>query len=147
MAARLIESGGDINMISEEVFQRKPLSSARLLGFLLERMELVSEDRICYGALTFDDFDLTNAKDEDTEGFVNELLAIESVQIAALFRESKRGRVRISLRSRGDYDVAAVAQEVGGGGHRNAAGCSIDGHVHEAMAILVPKLQQCLASS
>ncbi|MFN8219417.1 MAG: DHHA1 domain-containing protein, partial [Fimbriimonadales bacterium] len=86
-------------------------------------------------------------KDEDTEGFVNELLSIETVKIAAIFRESKRGRVRISFRSRDDYNVASVAQEFGGGGHRNAAGCALDGHAEEIMELVVPRLKACLASS
>lgn len=147
MSAYLLERGGDINLVSEEVFQRKPLASARLLGFLLERMTLEEDNRIAYGGLTFEDFAVTSANDEDTEGFVNELLSIDTVQIAALFREGKRGRVRISFRSRDGYDVAAVAQEFGGGGHRNAAGCSMEGHLQEVIAAVVPRLKACLASS
>lgn len=147
VSARLLELGGDINRVSEEVFQRKPLASARLLGYLLERMTLEEDNRIAYGGLTFDDFDKTNAKDEDTEGFVNELLSIDTVQIAALFREGKKGRVRISFRSRDEYNVAEVAQEFGGGGHRNAAGCAMDGHLLEVIAAVVPRIKACLASS
>jgi len=147
VAARLLELGGDINRVSEEVFQRKPLASARLLGILLEEMRLDCGDQLAYGAIRFEDFEETKAKDEDTEGFVNELLSIETVKIAAIFRESKRGRVRISFRSRDDYNVASVAQEFGGGGHRNAAGCALDGHAEEIMELVVPRLKACLASS
>jgi len=146
-AARLVESGGNINLVSEEVFQRKPLSSARLLGYLLERMKLELDDRLCYGVLDFQDFLATQADDVDTEGFVNELLSIRTVEIAAIFREPKPGRVRVSLRSRGDHDVAAVAREVGGGGHRNAAGCSFEAEIEEALELLLPRLRACLASS
>jgi len=146
VSARLLELGGNINLVSEEIYQRKPLASVRLLGFLLERMQLECDGRICYGMLTFEDFQTTNAQDEDTEGFVNELLSINTVQISALFSESKRGRVRVSLRSRSDYDVAAVAREVGGGGHRNAAGCSFEAGLEEAREILIPRLRDCLES-
>lgn len=147
ISARLLELGGDINRISEEVFQRKPLASARLLGFLLERMELECDGRLCYGGLNFNDFDHTQAKDEDTEGFVNELLSINTVELAAIFRESKPGRVRISFRSREGLDVAEVAREFGGGGHRNAAGCAMDGHLDNVMTLVLPRLRECLASS
>lgn len=147
VAARLVESGGNINQISEEVFQRKPLSSARLQGYLLERMQLELEDRLCYGVLDFQDFLKTGADDVDTEGFVNELLSIRTVEIAAIFREPKPGRIRVSLRSRGDHDVAAVAREIGGGGHRNAAGCSFEAEIEEALELVLPRLRACLASS
>lgn len=147
LAAKLIECGGDINLISEEVFHRKPLASARLLGRLLEHMQMDSRGRLCWAVLTSDDYEQTDAKDEDTEGFVNELLSINTVQIAALIREPRPGRVRVSLRSRGNFDVAAVAQTVGGGGHRNAAGCSFQATPAEAADILLPKLRECLASS
>lgn len=147
VSAQLLELGGDINLISEEVFQRKPLASARLLGVLLEGMILDCDKKLCYGGLTFEDFETAEAQDEVTEGFVNELLSIDTVQIAAIFRESKRGRVRISFRSREGFDVAEVAQIFGGGGHRNAAGCALDGHLEEVMQQVVPRLRECLASS
>jgi bifunctional oligoribonuclease and PAP phosphatase NrnA len=146
IAARLLELGGDINRVSEEIFQRKPLSSARLLGFLLEGMQLACDDQLCYGGLSFQHFQAAGASDEDTEGFANELLSIGTVQIAAVFREPKPGRVRVSLRSRGDHDVAEVAREVGGGGHRNAAGCALDAHLPQAIELVVPRLRRCLES-
>ncbi|MCB8933329.1 MAG: bifunctional oligoribonuclease/PAP phosphatase NrnA [Fimbriimonadaceae bacterium] len=147
LAARLLELGGDINLVSEEIFQRKPLSSARLLGFMLERMVLEADDRIAYSVLDFNDFEVTGARDENTEGFVNELLSIRTVQIAALIREPKPGRIRVSLRSRGEFDIAEVARQFGGGGHKNAAGCAFDGNPEDAVTGLVPRLRACLESS
>jgi len=147
LAASLLEKGGNINLVSEQVFQSKPISSARLLGFTLERMNLDSQDRLCWSVLTIEDFEQNHAVDEDTEGFVNELLSIETVQISAIFREPKRGKIRCSIRSRGDYDVAAVARIFGGGGHKNAAGCNFEGPVSEAVDQLVSELRRCLESS
>lgn len=147
LAAKLLEQGGNINLVSESVFQSKPLSSARLLGFTLERMQLDCDDRLCWSVLTHEDFEQNHAVDEDTEGFVNELLSIETVQIAALFREPKRGKIRCSIRSRGDFDVAAVARIFGGGGHKNAAGCTFEGPIEESVEKLISELRNCLASS
>ncbi|HJP83297.1 MAG TPA: bifunctional oligoribonuclease/PAP phosphatase NrnA [Fimbriimonadaceae bacterium] len=146
LAAQLLEQGGNINLVSEQVFQSKPISSARLLGYALERMCLDCDDRICWSVLTIDDFEQNHATDEDTEGFVNELLTIETVQISAILREPKRGKIRCSLRSRGAYDVAAVARTFGGGGHRNAAGCNFEGAVSDAVEQLVVELKRCLES-
>lgn len=146
-SAQLLELGADINLVSDEIYQRKPLAGARLFGRLLERMQLECEDKLCYGTISFKDFEETGARDEDTEGFVNELLSLSTVDISALMLEVKPGRVRVSLRSRGDYDVAAVAREVGGGGHKNAAGCSFSGTLEETQELLVPRLRHCLGFS
>lgn len=147
LAAKLLESGGRIEQINEEVFQRRPLASVRLQGIMLAKMQLTADDRICWSILDTKDFEMTGSGDEETEGFVNELLAIKSVQISVLLREHRPGRVRISIRSRSTYDVAEVAREFGGGGHRNAAGCSWDATGEEAANQLIPRLIQCLESS
>ena len=138
---------GDLTRVSEEVFQSKPLSAVRLLGHTLERMRLAVDNRLAWSVISQENFTDSEASDEETEGFVNELLFIDTVQIAAILREPKPGKIRCSLRSRGDYDVAAVTRSFGGGGHRNAAGCTFDASLEEAEALLVAKMKQCLASS
>jgi phosphoesterase RecJ-like protein len=75
------------------------------------------------------------------------MLFIDSVQIAAILREPKHGKVRVSIRSRAEFDVAAVAREFGGGGHKNAAGCTFDLPLQEVEELLMARLRQCLASS
>jgi bifunctional oligoribonuclease and PAP phosphatase NrnA len=147
LSAGLLEHGGDIATVAEEIFQRKPLASARLLGRTLNHLQLDSDDRLAWSVLSYEDFETTGASDEDTEGFVNELLSIETVQISAVLRELKPGRTRCSLRSRGNVDVAAVARVFGGGGHKNAAGCTFDGNPDQAVAELIPEMRRCLASS
>lgn len=147
LAAHLIECGADLSQVSEEIFQRKPLASSRLLGHALENMQLAEDDQLAWTYLTYEDFENANARDEDTEGFVNELLSIETVQIAAIAREAKPGKIRCSVRSRGDIDVAEAVRVFGGGGHRNAAGCTFDGDLGEAVQRLTERLKTCLASS
>lgn len=146
LSAFLLEQGGDLNQVSEEVFQSKTLGSVKLLGHALEVMRLACDNRIAWSCLSQRDFELAQGRDEDTEGFVNEMLFVTSVQIAALLREPKPGRIRCSLRSRGDFDVAEVARFFGGGGHKNAAGCTLDMPLEEAEAQVVERLKACLAS-
>ncbi len=147
ISAALLDLGGDLTAVSEEIFQSKSLASVRLLGRMLEAMRLESNDQIAWSALTIQDFEEAHARDEDTEGFVNEMLFITSVQISALLREPKAGKIRCSLRSRGEFDVASVARAFGGGGHVNAAGCTFDLPMAEAQSLLVEKLKTCLGSS
>jgi phosphoesterase RecJ-like protein len=146
LSAILLERGADLARVNEEIFQRKPLSSTLLMGHLLDTMRLECSNRIAVGVLTRNDFERAMASDEDTEGFVNEMLSIDSVEIAAILREPKPGRIRCSLRSRGDLDIASVAREFGGGGHRNAAGCTLDLEIGDAEETIVRRLRACLAS-
>ncbi len=146
VSAILLERGADLGRVNEEVFGRKPLASTLLLGHMLDTMRLECGNRIAVGVLTRSDFERAMATDEETEGFVNEMLSIDSVEIAAILREPKPGRIRCSLRSRAEHDVAEVAREFGGGGHRNAAGCTLDMDVREAEETVVRRLRACLAS-
>ncbi len=146
LSAILLEHGGDINRISEEVFQSKTISSVRLLGHAIETMRLDCDSRLAWSSLSNHDFVVAGALDEDTEGVVNEMLFITSVQIAALIREPKPGKVRCSFRSRGDYDVAEAARHFGGGGHKNAAGCTFELPLVEAEELVVRRLKACLES-
>lgn len=146
-SAMLLEKGGDLTLMSEEIFQSKPLCSVRLLGHVLENMRLSDDERLAWSIVSFQDFHETGATDEDTEGFVNELLFITTVQIAVILREPKEGKIRVSIRSRGGFDVAEVAREFGGGGHKNAAGCTFHVSLAEAEEVLVERLKRCLASS
>lgn len=147
VASRLLSHGGDIVRISEEVYQRRPLTSVRLLGKTLDNLRLAQDDRLAWSTLSLRDFQESGAGEEHTEGLVNELLSIHTVKIAALIREPKPGKVRASIRSRDQIDVAAAARSFGGGGHKNAAGCTFDVSLEEAERRLVEALRTCLASS
>ncbi|MFZ4506950.1 MAG: DHH family phosphoesterase [Fimbriimonas sp.] len=147
LAGFLLEHGADITQVSEEIFQNKPLASVKLLGHVLDGMRLDADESLAWGIVTLEDFEHAQAKDEDTEGFVNEMLAISTVKIAAIFRQTKPYKVRCSLRSRGNLDVAEIARAFGGGGHKNAAGCTFDTTLEEAEQEVVARMKACLASS
>ena len=79
---------------------------------------------------------------EDCEGIVNYLIGMAGVEAAVFLRElPSRTEFRLSLRSKGEVDVAKVAERFGGGGHRNASGCTLDGPLDEAVTRIVAELQ------
>ncbi|PYX03991.1 MAG: bifunctional oligoribonuclease/PAP phosphatase NrnA, partial [Acidobacteria bacterium] len=81
------------------------------------------------------------AKDEDCEGLVNYALSIQDVEVAAFFRELSDGRFRVSMRSKGLLNVAAVAERFGGGGHECASGFSVEGPLSDAVARVLGQLR------
>jgi phosphoesterase RecJ-like protein len=88
-----------------------------------------------------------DAEGADTSEMTTPLLAIEGVRIALLFRELPEGRVKVSLRSKGDLDVYRLAAEFGGGGHRNASGIVADGRLDEMAETVIAGAAGLLAAS
>jgi phosphoesterase RecJ-like protein len=80
-----------------------------------------------------------------TEGFVNYARMVKGVEVALIFRESADGKIRIGMRSKGDFDVGALAEMLGGGGHTRAAGCSLDGQsISEVKELVFGKLYEIM---
>ena len=144
-ASELIRLGADLPKISEEVWDNRPMSAIRLLQKAFYNLKLLSVDRLAVTHLGLEDF--VDAKDEDSEGIASEIARIEGVLVAAVFREPHPERVRVSVRSRGDIDIAEVCRKFGGGGHKNAAGCTLSTGVRAAMEHVIPELERCLESS
>ena len=81
------------------------------------------------------------AREEDCEGLVNYALSMGDVQVAVFFRELADRRLRVSLRSKGEVNVSTVAEYFGGGGHKCASGCSIEGPLSVAVSRIVDRLR------
>ena len=101
------------------------MSKLLLLGAALANLR--REGRLAWLWITHQDMVRTCAAEEDCEGIVNYALGIPGVEAAVFLRELPERRIRMSLRSKGRVNVAAIAESLGGGGHENAAGCTLDG--------------------
>jgi len=123
IAAKLIEAGVDVEKVHRLVYDTYSESRMRLLGLCLgDRLKVLPEFSTAYIWLTRDDLQNFNYQPGDTEGVVNYALSIRNISLAALFIE-RDDRVRISLRSKGNFSVNELARNhFKGGGHKNAAG-------------------------
>jgi phosphoesterase RecJ-like protein len=128
VAGKLVDRGADLAKICNEVYQSYPLSRVRLLRHLFNRFRLAHNDQIAYFWLKKADYARTGAEQDDSEGLIDHIRAIEPVVVALLFEEIEPELTRISLRSKSDkVDVNAIAEGFGGGGHKAAAGARIPG--------------------
>jgi phosphoesterase RecJ-like protein len=132
IAGALMRCGACPAAISEIVFESRSLSSVKLLGRALDSLQTSADGRIAWAHIRACDFEELGATDEETEGIVNHVRAVRTAQVGILFREIPGKKVRISLRARNSFDVNRVAQAFGGGGHRAAAGCSLEPPLEEA---------------
>ncbi len=126
IAARLMKAGACPAEISELVFENRSFGSVKLLGRALDSLQVSTDGQVAWAHIRASDFAELGATDEETEGIVNHVRAVRGARVGVLFREIPGKKVRISLRSRDGYDVNRVANAFGGGGHKLAAGCSLD---------------------
>jgi phosphoesterase RecJ-like protein len=144
IGAALVEAGAVPDRIFENVYERRNYSSQKLLGRALENMCRSDDGRVVWTVVTQADFREFNGQDRDTEGIVGSLRVVDTALVAIVLRERESGKLRVSLRSRAGVDVSAVAARFGGGGHRLAAGCSLDGPPDTAVAALRAALEDVL---
>lgn len=124
VVATLIDKGAASTAIHEKVYDTNRLESLQLLGRALQNLKIVSTQRTAYITLSQQDLDDCDYQKGDTEGIVNYALSLQNVIFAAIFIEQKdENLVKISLRSKGDFDVNSFSRKYfDGGGHKNAAG-------------------------
>jgi phosphoesterase RecJ-like protein len=107
---------------------------------------LTREGRLAWLWVTHQDLVRTCAAEEDCEGIVNYALSIAGVEAAVFLRELHDRRIRLSLRSKGKIDVSAIAAKMGGGGHENAAGVTLEGPLSRAMEEILGELRSNLTA-
>lgn len=122
--ADLIEKGADNTRIHENIYDTNSFERLQLLGRALSNLKIVPEYRTAYISLTQAELNQFNFKKGDTEGFVNYGLSLEGIVFAAIFIENEaEGIIKMSLRSKGDFNTNELARKYfEGGGHINAAG-------------------------
>ncbi|MFZ0301944.1 MAG: bifunctional oligoribonuclease/PAP phosphatase NrnA [Terracidiphilus sp.] len=139
LAQELVEAGADAREIAREIYFSTPLSKVRLMAAALNRLKC--EGEIAWLWITDDDIERAAASDEDTEGIVNAAIGIAGIEAAVFLRGVNDGTVRLSLRSKGKVNVAAIAERLGGGGHENSAGCTLEGPLERALDQILGELR------
>jgi phosphoesterase RecJ-like protein len=144
IASELVRIGVKPAKTAEAIFGSYQWPKIELLGQVLATARRDESGQVAWMRQTLEMQERTSASDEDADGFVNYPLAVGEVEATALFKESAPGVYRTSLRSKGDVNVARIAEQFGGGGHRNAAGCTLTGDWDEIEKKLVPLLREAV---
>jgi phosphoesterase RecJ-like protein len=139
LAQELVRCGADPVRIAHNVYFSTHVSKMRLLGAALSNLR--TDGSLAWMHVDRSAMETCFANDEDCEGLVNYALAIQGIEVALFFREQSDGRFRVSLRSKGRVNVAAIAESFGGGGHECASGCAVDGPLPSAVKQLVAELR------
>jgi phosphoesterase RecJ-like protein len=124
---RVVETGVDPAAVAGLVYDSASVGKLKLTGALLHAMTFEAGGHIAVLYLDDEMLRASGSAPNDTEGIVNLPLSAREVHVVVFFKPQADGRVRVSLRSKGDIDVRAIAARYGGGGHKNASGFTVEG--------------------
>jgi phosphoesterase RecJ-like protein len=145
LAARLMEAGVETDRIYQLLYQNERAERVALQTRAQQSLELLSGGRLAVMRVGKSDFDETRADVPDTENLINVPLQIRTVEVSLLFVEpGEPGPIRVSLRSKGQVDVARFAEQFGGGGHARAAGLKLDGTLAEVRDRVVGEMETAM---
>jgi phosphoesterase RecJ-like protein len=144
MASRLLEAGVNGPELAELLLERMTMGQIRVTQRGLSRLAFSPDQQIGWLWVNSEDLEDTGATNEDLEGLVNYPRNIEGVEVGLLFKQNGQESVKVSLRSTGRVNVAAVAQHFGGGGHVRAAGCRLTDPLPEVIDKVLAVVQKAL---
>ena len=131
-AGLLVEKGADLNTIHYNMFAKQSKARAKLFGLIMSKIRYFLDDKLTIATIMQKDIELAGAKQDETEGFIDFLMGIDTVEVGICILEVGQNKFKISFRSKGT-DVNAVAGTFGGGGHVLASGCQISGEYEEVV--------------
>jgi phosphoesterase RecJ-like protein len=146
MAAELLSLGIESALIQARIHQHRHVDRLRFIGHLLQDLRTSEDGSIAWFEVTPELFARYGVDGTDTEGLVDFPRTVPGVEAVLLLTDLGDGKVKASLRSSGRVDVNAVARQLGGGGHRFAAGTTLSGTLDEARASILGALSSAVAA-
>ena len=134
VAGEMIECGVNAWNVAEQLYENQPLERLLLLAQSLQTLDVFKDGQAASVTVTSDMYAASGADAELTDGFVNYPRSIRGVEVAIFFRQLDEKKFKVGFRSKGNVNVAAFSAALGGGGHHNAAGCTVDGTLDEVKA-------------
>lgn len=144
VAAELISEGIKVDEIYRKVYETLPEGTIHLLARVLSTLNLTPDGKIACFYVTQEMFRDTGTQPEDVEGFTDYPRSINTVEVVIFLRELEDGKTKVSLRSQNNFAVNKVAADYGGGGHKRAAGCTVDMSYDKLAKVLVEDIQKRL---
>jgi phosphoesterase RecJ-like protein len=146
-AARLARLGADPGQIATLVYKMRPETTLKLSGLALATMRVEMEGKLAWAKVTRRMLREANAVMAESEGIIDTLNSIAGLELAILFKEVSSTLTKISVRSRGAVDAAAMCASFGGGGHIRAAGAEIERPMDEAVRQVLTAAKEAIGAA
>lgn len=144
IAADLLECGVDLNQTRINLFESKSRGEMNLLTCALHSMRYSEDGKIAWMTITYKEAESLGVLDLHPEGIINHTLMVEGVEAGILFRETNPGIIKVGFRSKGRIDVARLAAAFGGGGHRQAAGVTMEGSLDQIKERVITAVREVM---
>jgi phosphoesterase RecJ-like protein len=141
---RTLEAGVDPVLVARNVYDSNSMGRLKLFGAVLSAMQIDSTGRIAIVYLDHEMAREAGGTYEDTEGLINLPLTVKEIEAVVFFKQIEGEQYRVSMRSKGDIDVGGVAKSFGGGGHKNAAGCTVTGAIDALQKLFIGKIEEAI---
>lgn len=136
VAGEMIECGVNAWDVAEKLYENQPQRRLELLAKCLPTLDVFKDGQAASVTVTLDMYAACGADAELTDGFVNYPRSIKGVEVAIFFRQLEENVFKVGFRSKGKVNVATFSAALGGGGHHNAAGCTVDGSLDVVKALV-----------
>jgi bifunctional oligoribonuclease and PAP phosphatase NrnA len=146
-AARLARLGADPGHIATQVYKMRPETTLKLSGLALATMRVEMDGRLAWAKVTRRMLREANAMMAESEGIIDTLNSIAGLELAILFKEVSGELTKISVRSRGAVDAAALCATFGGGGHIRAAGAEIERPMEDAVKFVLAAAKEAILAA
>ena len=143
IAAELAAAGADPSLVSDRLYQQRAPDALVQLGEVLRRVRISDDGQVAWLTVPRGLVSREFLESEDLVGYPR---SVRGVKVAVLLTEEEPGKVKASLRGKGEVPVNAIAHRFGGGGHANAAGCTIPGTLEEAAAAVLQAVRESLGA-
>ena len=139
VSAELIDCGAKPYIVYQELYESWPDNRFRLYMKVIESLEI--RDDVVFSLVTKKMLEETSTSADDTENFVSFPRVMKKIGVSVMFRETGKDEYKVSLRAKDNINVASIAELYGGGGHKNAAGCSIRTDIDTAKNLIFSKIK------
>jgi bifunctional oligoribonuclease and PAP phosphatase NrnA len=133
----MVQHGAVPSVVASGIYENHPKARFDLFCLVLSTLRTHRDGRVATMYATKEMFDKTRTSKEHTEGFVEDLKQMRGVEVALFVRQIGPARFKASMRGKGSVDLAAIARIFGGGGHKNAAGCTVEGPLKQSIRTLI----------
>ncbi|GAH97094.1 unnamed protein product, partial [marine sediment metagenome] len=131
---------------AKNIYNKKTYPGLKLLGKALLTLKMDDSNYVSWLSITRKMLDETKADDEEIEGIIDVSTTLKNTEISILFRETKDDKIKVSFRSKGNFNVSKFADKFKGGGHPNAAGCLCSGKLEEVKENILSELFKEISS-
>lgn len=147
VTSKLVAAGASPSDVALAVYQSDRISYLHLEAKVMGRITTFFNGRVAYSYTSLADLEDSGVDVSECDGLVDVVRRAAGAEIVLFLKQVSATQVRGNLRSKTDWDISGIAREMGGGGHRAAAGFTCDGDIDEALSDVLPKLQALLESN